>query len=414
MGAGCGFVVHPPAGIGEAIGRSTGVRRRRVLIERMFAVATAALLLAPAHEISAAPTPVAVGAVFPSTGPFASGGVAALEALGLAVETINADGGVLGHPLRLMPGDSQGRPEIARAEALRLADRDHVWVLIGAYLSEETLPVQEVAAAERTLHVVPIAATMEVTDRIAADARYRYSFRVAYDITQWAGLLRDYLRGQRIRTYAFVGAAIRWNQELAQDLRARLEDHGISELSHSFYSPTAPLMDPIVIALRARTPDVVVLGDPGRGSIEFVKRARELGLASQILSVGGALGDLRVARTLAPGAYLAFQAAAWRGLTPEATKYWAAFQKRYHYLPVGYSDTLPHDALMVVAEAARAAGSLDRDRVAAALATGRFPGVAGIYRFDSRHQAVWGEGGLRGVVIGWVNGEDRVIFPSNR
>jgi branched-chain amino acid transport system substrate-binding protein len=251
---------------------------------------------------------------------------------------------------------------------------------------------------------------MEITDRIAGDPRYRYSFRVAYNLVQWADLLGGYLLAQHVRTYAFVGAAIQWNQELARMLQARLE--GVTEVARSFYSPTSPVVDPIVIDLRTLSPDVVVLGDPGRGAIEFVKRARELALGSRLLSVGGALGDSRVARTLPSGDYLAFQAAAWRGLTPQATRYWAAFENRYHSLPSGYSDTLPYDALTVLVEAARGAGSLDRDGVAAALAHGRFPGVAGVYRFDAAHQALWGQGGLSGVVIAWVNGEDRVVFPS--
>jgi len=388
--------------------------RRRSFIEHVFALVAAASLLAVPTLSHGALSPIDIGAILPSTGPFAAGGEAALNALALAADEINADGGVLGHPIRLDSGDTEGRPEIARAEALRLIERDRVWAVIGGYLSEETLLVQEVAATERVLHIVPVAAAMEITDRIARDPQYRYSFRVAYNITQWAELLSDYLLDQHVHTYAFVGAAIQWNQELARDLADRLRDRGISELSRSSYSPTSPVIDPIVIALRTHPPDVVVVGDPGPDSIEFVKLARELGLGSEILSVGGALGDARVARTLPRGAYLTFQAAAWRGLTPQATRYWGAFQNRYHYLPVGYSDTLPHDALIVLAEAARAAHSIDRDRVATALAGGRFPGAAGTYAFDRSHQAMWGEGGLRGVVIAWENGEDHVIFPLRR
>lgn len=385
-------------------------------IERTFAVLLVALVpflssAAIPRSTSAQPSPVSIGAVLPATGPFAPGGLAALDALRLAADEITLNGGVLGHPVHLVAADSQGRPEIARTETLRLVERDRVWAVIGAYLSEETLPVQDVAAAEGNLHIVPVAATMEITDRIAGDPRYRYSFRVAYNLAQWGALLGGYLLAQHVHTYAFVGVAIRWNQELARMLHARLSDRGVTEVAQNFYSPTSPVVDPIVIGVKANSPDVVVLGDPGRGAIEFVKRARELGLVSRLLSVGGALGDSRVARALPPGDYLAFQAAAWRGLTPQATRYWAVFEKRYHYLPSGYSDTLPYDALTVLAEAARAAGSLDRDRVVAALARGRFPGVSGVYRFDASHQALWGEGGLSGVVIAWVNGEDRVVFP---
>lgn len=385
-------------------------------IERTFAMALAALgpliSCAAPLPISAQATPVVIGVVLPATGPFAPGGTAALEALKLAADDVTESGGVLDHPVRLVSADSQGRPEIARTETLRLVERVGAWAVIGAYLSEETLPVQEVAATTRTLHIIPIAATMELTDRIASDPQYRFSFRIAYNLAQWAALLDGYLVSQHIHSYAFVGAAIRWNQELAQLLKARLAERGVAEVSQSFYSPTSPIVDPLIIALRTRPPDVVVLGDPGRGAIEFVKRARALGLASRLLSVGGALGDSRVARSLPPGDYLAFHAAAWRGLTPQATRYWSVFQKRYHFLPSGYSDTLPYDALMVLVEAARAAGSLDRDRVAGALAQGLFPGVSGVYRFDASHQAQWGQVGLSGVVVAWVNGEDRVVYPS--
>jgi len=76
---------------------------------------------------------------------------------------------------------------------------------------------------------------------------------------------------------------------------------------------------------------------------------------------------------------------------------------------VGYSDTLPHDALTVLAQAAVRARSFQPADVIRTLEQGQFPGVAGIYSFDRSHQAIWGQGGLKGAVIQWVNGSDRVI-----
>ncbi len=352
--------------------------------------------------------PIKIGVLMPLSGPFAAGGVAALQSLRLAEETINAEGGISGRRVVLVGADSQGRAEIARTEALRLVEREGVWALVGAYLSEETLPVQDIAADKQVLHMVPVAATMEVNERVATDPRFRFTFRVSYNIAQWAALLGTFLERAGSRQYAFVGVNIRWNRELLDHLKSLLA--GKVELVYEgFYSPQAPQMEPLVVAIRERRPDFVVLGDPGAGAIEFVKRARELDLQSRFLSVGGALGDARVAAALPSGEYLYFQAATWRGLTPQATQYFSRFQKRYQYLPVGYSDTLPHDALTVLAQAAVRARSLMPADVIRALEQGQFPGVAGIYTFDRSHQAIWGQGGLKGAVIQWVNGSDRVI-----
>jgi branched-chain amino acid transport system substrate-binding protein len=345
----------------------------------------------------------------PLSGPFAAGGVAALQSLRLAEETINAEGGISGRRVVLVVADSQGRAESARTEALRLVEREGVWALIGAYLSEETLPVQDVAADKQVLHMVPVAAAMEVSERVAQDPRFRFSFRVSYNVVQWASLLGTFLERMGSRQYAFVGVNIRWNRELLDHLKSSLA--GKAEVVYEgFYSPQAPQLEPLVVAVRERRPDFVVLGDPGVGAIEFVKRARELDLPSRLLSVGGALGDARVAAALPSGEYLYFQAAAWRGLTPQATQYFSRFQKQYRYLPVGYSDTLPHDALTVLAQAAVRARSFAPADVIRVLEQGQFAGVAGIYTFDRSDQALWGQGGLKGAVIQWVNGSDRVIL----
>ncbi|MEK6779299.1 MAG: hypothetical protein AABY80_06470, partial [Candidatus Deferrimicrobiota bacterium] len=86
---------------------------------------------------------------------------------------------------------------------------------------------------------------------------------------------------------------------------------------------------------------------------------------------------------------------------------------RYGYPPVGYSDTLPYDAVTVLLSAIRAAGRPDTNAVLSALEKGSFPGVSGTYRFDASHQAVWGTGpgDLRGTVIRWEKEGARIVFP---
>jgi len=385
---------------------------------RLVAFYAGWLLLAgvlPASAQEARPHPsLRIGILAPLSGPFSSGGASFLQAATLASEGANADGGVLGRRVELVVADTQGRVDIAKSEALRLLSREKVFALVGAYLSEETVGAIEAAVAARRLIVVPVAATSEITDRVARDyKRYRYVFRVSYSIPQWAGMMAEFLRRNQVKRYAFVGASIRWNRELARALRKALARTGISPVYEAFYSPRNPAFEPVAVAVAEKSPDILVLGDPGKNSVIFVKRIREGSSAVPILSVGGALGDSRIAASLPLSAPLYVQAAAWKGSSEAATRYVEAFEKRYGYPPVGYSDTLPYDAVTVLLSALRTAGQPDTDAVLAALEKGAFPGVGGTYRFDAAHQALWGTGAenLHGTVIQWEKDGARIVFP---
>lgn len=364
-----------------------------------------------------APT-LRVGVLAPLSGPYASGGASFLQAVSLAAWRANEEGGVLGRRVELVTADTQGRVEVARSETLRLISREKVFALIGAYLSEETVGVIEAASVTGTPVIVPVAATEEITDRVRREPRrFRHVFRVGYSIPQWAAMTAEFFADRKVRRYAFVGAAIRWNRELSAALEKILSRAGIERVYEGFYSPANPALEPIAVAAAAARPDVVVLGDPGKNSVAFLKRIRESALHLPIFSVGGTLGDARIAGSVPTGGPLYVQAAAWRGSSPAASAYVRTFEKRYGYPPVGYSDTLPHDALAVLLAAVRKAGKFDPGSVIAALEGGAFPGVAGIYRFDASHQARWGTASsdLHGVVIAWEgDGKSRIVFPAPR
>jgi branched-chain amino acid transport system substrate-binding protein len=357
---------------------------------------------------------VKIGVLAPLTGPYAAGGTSFVQAATLAAERANAEGGVLGSRVAVVVADTQGRVDVAKSEALRLLSRERVDAIVGAYLSEETVGVMEVAAAHRTVMIVPVAATAEITDRVRAEpGRYRYVFRVGYSIPQWAELVTAFLADRSVRRYAFVGAGIRWNRELGDALGRTAAGAGMTPVYVTYYSPGNPAFDPVAVAASGSAPDILVLGDPGKNSVSFLSRLREVAPDLPVLSVGGALGDARLAESLPLSGPLYVQAAAWGGTSASATEYFERYERRYGSPPVGYSDTLPYDAVNVLAAAWRKAGSLSADPVVAVLEKGAFPGVAGTYRFNADHQAQWGTGPgeLRGTVIRWERSGARVVFP---
>ena len=360
------------------------------------------------------PAALKIGVLAPLSGPYAAGGTSFVQAATLAVDQANAEGGVSGQRVTIVVGDTQGRVDVAKAEALRLVSREKVSALVGAYLSEETVGAMEVAAAHRTVLLVPVAATAEITDKVREEhARYRYVFRVGYSLPQWAEMIGAFLSDRKVRRYAFVGAGIRWNRELGETLERIAAPRGIAPVYTAYYSAGNPAFDTVAVAAAATSPDIVILADPGRNSVSFLKRLRESAPTLPALSIGGALGDARLAASVPLSAPVYVQAAAWRGVSPAATAYVERYAQRYGSPPVGYSDTLPYDAVTVLVDAWRKAGSAESAAVVPVLERGTFPGVAGMYRFDAAHQARWGTspGALRGTFVLWERDGARIVFP---
>ncbi|MDF3042710.1 MAG: hypothetical protein K0Q71_5416, partial [Thermomicrobiales bacterium] len=120
--------------------------RRRVL---QLGAAGGALLasgpglsrLASAQATPATGEPITVGLLAPVTGVFADFGVLMNNATNLAVEKINAEGGILGRPLTVISEDDQGDPAVATERARKLLVQDNVDILMGTVSSATTLAV---------------------------------------------------------------------------------------------------------------------------------------------------------------------------------------------------------------------------------------------------------------------------------
>lgn len=358
-------------------------------------------------------TAVKVGVIAPLSGPFASGGNAFMKSLSIAAKQVNERGGAFGKKVHLLQGDSEGLVSRARNEALRLIEKEEVHFLVGAYLSEETMGVVEVAAKYGIILMVPISATDEITDLVKRDPRrYRYVFRTGYSITRWASMIGEFILSRGFTQYAFIGTQIRWNRELRNSLKHFLGERGVREIIADFYSAKQPLTKPLALRIKKASPQVIVVGDPGKNAIEVIKSLEATSYGGPVISVGGTLADTRIVAELQPNLDLFALASCFPGSSKKATEYYEMFEKMFGYIPSGYSDTLPGDALSILIEAADRAGSLDGNRVIEELSKGRFAGAAGTYTFDRSNQANWGNSEeLSGVIIRWDETSFELVYP---
>ena len=147
---------------------------RRVTRRTFLRTAVAgAVVAAGPRPLRAQPTTVKLGAVHPVTGPLAE--VGQLQRLGaqIAVDGINATGGLKsmgGAKLTLLAGDSESKPEVARTVAERLIN-DGAVMLTGAFHSGHTMAIVPVAQQRRIPFVVDISAADAITQNVAQSVR---------------------------------------------------------------------------------------------------------------------------------------------------------------------------------------------------------------------------------------------------
>lgn len=210
------------------------VDRVRLVVSTLLVVAWLTACSAPASPstpASAAPsvptgTPIKIGYLADTNG--TSAPVAAGMHLGtdLAVQQINAAGGVNGHPLQVTYADPQSDPAQASQLASRLVQNDKVDVLMGAVLTSECLAVQQLVARLQVVYLPTFGCAAE---EFSSQFCNRYSFRfqpvgrqtltplVSYIVKNygknWAMLYSDYAYGQsQLKAYteelARLGASI--------------------------------------------------------------------------------------------------------------------------------------------------------------------------------------------------------------
>jgi branched-chain amino acid transport system substrate-binding protein len=108
--------------------------------------------------------PVVIGFVAALTGAVAQTSQWQLNMLEIAVDEINADGGVNGRPVEMIVYDSETTPEVAARETQRAIAQDEVCAVIGGYSTPEALAMREVADREEVVFITSSAATPAITE----------------------------------------------------------------------------------------------------------------------------------------------------------------------------------------------------------------------------------------------------------
>lgn len=137
----------------------------------------------------------------------------------LAVEQVNAAGGVLGRPLEVIERDDNGQPGDAITAANELVTREKVDLLAGTFFSHIGLAVSDYAAQKKILFV----ASEPLTDAMIWEKGNDYTFRLRPPVWVQAGMLAEEAAKLPARRWAVIAPNYEYGQSAVADFKAQLE-----------------------------------------------------------------------------------------------------------------------------------------------------------------------------------------------
>jgi branched-chain amino acid transport system substrate-binding protein len=339
----------------------------------------------------------------------------------LAVEEINAAGGVNGSKLEIVSRDDNGNPGDAVRVAEELASREQVVLLMGSFASNVGLAVSDFAKQRKLLYL----AAEPLSDKLVWEGGNRYTFRLrASTYMQTAMLIPEAARLKKKR-WALVYPNYEYGQSAANAfkklLKARQPD------AEFVVEQTPPLgkvdAGALVQALSAAKPDAIFSALFGPDLAKFVREGNTRGLFRDRPVVNLLAGEpeyLDPLKDETPEGWIV-TGYPWNEIaSPEHRRFLAAYQARWSDYPrlgsvVGYS------AALTVAAALRKAGGTDTEKLIAAMQDLPVETPFGRIRFRAiDHQSTMGAyvGRLakkdgKGVMVDWVYREGLTYLPPD-
>lgn len=338
---------------------------------------------APAASASSA-EPVKIGFFMSVTGRDASFGEASLRGARLAVNELNAAGGILGRPVELVVEDNRSAPGESATAAKKLISRDRVIALIGECSSARTLEAAPVAQAAGIPLITPASTSPKVTQ--VGDAIFRVCFIDPFQGEVIAAFARRRL--MRSRAALLIDSTSPYSVGLADYFARTFTQLGGEIVASHKYAGAETDFRAQLTAIRATNPDALFLPGYYVAAGLVARQAKELGLTATLLGGDGfeAPQLLEIGGEALEGTYYSTHFAI--ESTQEAPRgFVAAYQERHGTLPNGLA-ALTYDAVRMVADAARRAGTTEKVALKQALAATRdFPGATGRTTINAQRDA---------------------------
>lgn len=313
------------------------------------------------------------------TGPQATFALSGKNGARLAVEEINQAGGTLGTRIELVVEDDRNEPSEAASAVSKLITRDHVVALIGENASSRSLAAAPIAQSYRVPMISPSSTNVEVTKK--GDYIFRVCFIDSYQGRALASFARETLHAQTAAV--LVDARSDYSVGLAAAFRDAFTAGGGRIVAELKYSEGDSDFSAQLTAIRPSGPGVLFVPGYYTDAGLIARQARALGIDAILIGADGwdSPKMTEIGGAAVEGAYLSNHYSV-EDPSPAVVRFVSRYHKVYGADPDSIA-ALSYDAVRLVTDAMRRAGSTESKRVRDALASTKdFDGVTGKITMD--------------------------------
>jgi branched-chain amino acid transport system substrate-binding protein len=302
---------------------------RRGLVAGAAAVG-AALVARPSVIVAQTPDVIRFGHLTPRTGFLGPLGEYAVMAADLAVEEINAGGGVLGRKLEILKEDSVN-PQTASTKAERMVERDKVAAIIGEISSAACLTIAQVAQRTKTLYIN----TGGNSDALRGTNCNRFMFHVESQNSMYVKTCGRSLMSQGLvqgKKWFSLTADYAFGHDLLKVAKRFMEGSGGQFVADKLVPTDLTDFSALLLEIRNAKPDLVVCNLAGNQITNFLKQYSEFGLTFKVAGFGF---DTALAWAAGKDNFGGTWPVVWHHLidTPNSKKFVQAFTAKYRKPP---------------------------------------------------------------------------------
>jgi len=354
---------------------------------KFWLAAAAAAMAFGIGMVHAQQGPIVIGVSTPKTGPLATASEWEMWGVELAVEEINAAGGLLGRKVETMVLDNKCNPSEAVNVANKLVEAKVV-AIEGAHCSSPHLATMKIIADARIPMVTGIASNPQITE-LAGPGRNEYAFRISPGDAVMMEALGSYIKDKKLfKSVAIVGEDTDFGRGGADAFKTVAAKQGVEIVSTDFHPQGALDFTSILTRLQQRKPDGIATFQTSTDAINFLRQAMQIGLHIPYtgrIELGGRN------QTIIDAGGMENSISAWTYnaeiASPENKAFVAKIEARHKSKP--YLQTWGgYDAMRVIFDGIKAAGGTDGPKIKDAIKSLKFTNVMGkTVTFDDHNSA---------------------------
>ncbi len=325
-----------------------------------------ALSLTLSGPVFAADGALKIGAPQPMTGPDAPFGDKFKKAYSLAVEEINAAGGVNGRKIEVIIEDHQAKNALAATVAEKLITQEKVLILTGGRASGQAVEIASVAQRLKTPYLVDHPSADIITSK-----GFEWVFRnnpTGSIYPQAFNRFISEVSGAMPKSAAVIYDNTVFGKTIANSAMVFLKSKNVLIVNDEAYPVNTLDFKPIMTKVKANNPDfVLMVAVSTTDAILLTRHAKEIGLKPRaFVGFGGGFGVEDFAKQLGILSENVFSSAAWSGNPndPKVKAFYDKFYAKYGIHPKEH-EVEGYSAIYIIADAMRRAkltGNLDADR----------------------------------------------------